>query len=90
MRFPGSRGEVPLHLVEPPLAQIMLLEQAAEAAHRHLVRHRLAVKIDVSDRKIVARCPDVLCGLSAMHQHRASASRRQRNTTSEAAALSYP
>jgi hypothetical protein len=37
---------MPLHLLEQLLAQIVRLEQVAEAAHRRLVRHRLAPEID--------------------------------------------
>jgi hypothetical protein len=33
------RGQVPLHLVEQPPAQIVLFEQVTEAAHRRLIRH---------------------------------------------------
>src|SRR5437763_7870632 len=41
------RCQVPLHFVEQLLAQIVLLEQVTEAAHRRLVGHRLAAEIDV-------------------------------------------
>ena len=37
---------VSLDLVEQPPAQIVRLEQVAEAAHRGLVRHRLAAQIN--------------------------------------------
>jgi hypothetical protein len=40
------RRQMPLRLVEQPPAQIMLFEQVAEAAHRRLIRHRLAPEID--------------------------------------------
>jgi len=40
------RGQVPLHLVEQPAAEIVLLEQVAKAAHRRLIRHRLAAEVD--------------------------------------------
>jgi hypothetical protein len=43
---------VPLHLVEQPPGQIVLLEQVAEAAHRGLVRNRLAAEIDPDERRI--------------------------------------
>jgi hypothetical protein len=46
-------------LVEQPPAQIVFLEQVAEAAHRRLVRHRLAAKVDANKtphrRRIVQR-----------------------------------
>ena len=35
-----------MHLVEQLWAQIVLVEQVAEAAHRSLVRHRLTSEID--------------------------------------------
>jgi hypothetical protein len=35
-----------LHRVEQPSAEIVLLEQVAEAAHRRLVGHRLAAEVD--------------------------------------------
>src|SRR5439155_1727554 len=38
--------QVPVHLVEQLTAQIVLLEQVAEAAHRGLVRHRLTTQVD--------------------------------------------
>jgi hypothetical protein len=41
-----------LHLVEQPLAQIMLLEQVAEAAHCRLIRHCLAAKVDANKSRI--------------------------------------
>jgi len=44
--FSPFARQVPLHLVEQPLAQIVLLEQVTEAAHRRLVRHRLVAKVD--------------------------------------------
>src|ERR1700757_2881093 len=37
---------MPLHLVEQLLAQIVGFQQMAEAAHRRLVRHRLAAEIN--------------------------------------------
>jgi hypothetical protein len=37
---------VPLHLVEQLAPQIVPLQQVAEAAHRGLVRHRLASQVD--------------------------------------------
>jgi hypothetical protein len=50
--LPGVRGslggQVPLHLVERPPAQIMRLEQMAEPTHRRLVRHRLAAEVDAN------------------------------------------
>jgi len=39
---------MPLHLVEQLAGQIVLLEQMAEAAHRGLVRHRLASEVDAN------------------------------------------
>jgi hypothetical protein len=41
-----SGRQMLLYLVKQPPAQIMLFEQVAEAAHRRLVRHRLAPEID--------------------------------------------
>src|SRR5262245_28373618 len=53
---------MPLHLFEQPPAQIMLLEQMAEAAHRRFVGHRLAAEIDPDKtphrRRIVERLFD--------------------------------
>src|SRR5204862_6331695 len=40
------RCQMPLHLVEQLLAQIVSFEQVAEPTHRRLVRHRLAAEID--------------------------------------------
>ena len=50
--FQPLRRQVPLHLVEQPPGQIVLLEQVAEAAHRGLVRNRLAAEIDPDERRI--------------------------------------
>jgi hypothetical protein len=44
--------QMPLHLIEQSAAQIVRLEQVAEAAHRRLVRHRLATEIDATNRRI--------------------------------------
>src|SRR6478735_9394773 len=53
---------MPLHLVEQLLAQIVLLDQVTKAAHRRLVRHRLAAEIDPDKaahrRRIVERLLD--------------------------------
>jgi hypothetical protein len=46
--------QVPLHLVEQPSAEIVRLQQVAEAAHRRLVRHRLAAEIDPDKRRIAS------------------------------------
>ena len=43
------RRDVPLHLVEQPLAESVRLEQVAEAAHRRLVRYRLAAEVDADE-----------------------------------------
>jgi hypothetical protein len=40
------RRQMPLHLVKQLPTQIVLLQQVAEAAHRSLVRHRLAAEGD--------------------------------------------
>ena len=42
-------GEMPLHLGEQPPAQIVRLQQVAEAAHRRLVRNRLAAEVDADE-----------------------------------------
>jgi hypothetical protein len=44
--FQSLGRQVPLRLVEQPPAQIVLLQQVAEATHRRLVGHRLAAEID--------------------------------------------
>jgi hypothetical protein len=44
---------VPVHLVEQPPAQVMLLEQVAEAAYRRLSRHRLAAEVDACRRLVI-------------------------------------
>src|SRR5262249_46616866 len=51
------RRQVPLHRVEQPPAQIMLLEQMAEAAHRGFVGDRLAPEIDPDE---IAHCPRIV------------------------------
>src|SRR6516165_7873267 len=43
------RREVPLHLVEQPPAESVRLAQVAEAAHRRLVRYRLAAEVDADE-----------------------------------------
>src|SRR6266436_2092869 len=48
---------MPLHLVERLPAQIVLLEQMAEAAHRRLIRHRFAAEIDADK---IAHCPRIV------------------------------
>ena len=40
---------MPLHLVEQLPAQIVGFQQMAEAAHRGLVRHRLAAEINADE-----------------------------------------
>jgi hypothetical protein len=45
---------VPLHLVEQQPAQIVLLEQVAEAAHRRLVGHRLAAEVAMPTKRRIA------------------------------------
>jgi len=47
-------AKLPLHLVEQPPAQIVLLEQVAETAHRGLVRRRFATEVD-PDKKAAHR-----------------------------------
>jgi hypothetical protein len=49
--FQALGGQVPLHLVEQPPAQIVLLQQVAEAAHRRFIRHRLSPKSLPSRRR---------------------------------------
>ena len=49
------RRQMPLHLVEQLTAQIVRFQQVAEAAHRGLVRHRLAAKIDLTKLRIASR-----------------------------------
>jgi hypothetical protein len=46
--------QMPLHLVEQLPAQIVLLEQVTKAAHRGLIRHRLAAEIDATKRRIAS------------------------------------
>jgi hypothetical protein len=46
---------VPLHLLEQPLAQIVLFEQVTEATNRRLVRHRLAAEVDADRRQLTAQ-----------------------------------
>jgi hypothetical protein len=46
--------ELPLHLVEQRPAQIVLLQQVAEATHCRLVRHRLAAEIDADEARIAS------------------------------------
>jgi hypothetical protein len=48
------RRQMPLHLVEQPPAQIVLLKQAAETAHRGLIRHRLAAEVDPDKCRIAS------------------------------------
>jgi hypothetical protein len=47
--------QVPLHLLEQPLAQIVLFEQVTEAANRRLVRYRLAAEVDADRRQLTAQ-----------------------------------
>src|SRR5215471_2451484 len=42
------RRQVPLHLIKQLPAEIVLFEQMAEAAHRRLIRHRLAAEVDAN------------------------------------------
>jgi hypothetical protein len=46
------RRQVPVHLVEQSVAQIVLLQQMAKAAHRRLIGHRLAAEVDANKRRI--------------------------------------
>jgi hypothetical protein len=48
------RRQMPSHLVEQLLAQIVLLQQMAEAAHRGLVRYRLAAKVEPTKCRIAS------------------------------------
>ena len=57
--FSPFDGQVPLHLVEQLLAQIVRLEQVTEAAHRGFVGRRLAAEIDVDKaphRRRIVKC----------------------------------
>jgi hypothetical protein len=61
---------VPLDFVEQPPAQIVRLEQVAEAAHRGLVRHRLAVEYLTWTSAIpssAARLTNQSCGKDSRH-----------------------
>src|SRR5262249_61607985 len=51
------RARVPTPLAEQPPAQVMLLEQMAEAAHRGFVGYRLAPEIDPDE---IAHCPRIV------------------------------
>src|SRR5262249_18112687 len=56
-RLGACRGQVARHLGKQPPAQIVRLEQMAEAAHRGFVGDRLAPEIDPDE---IAHCPPIV------------------------------
>ncbi len=57
-----ARLEMAVNLLEHPSAQIVLLEQMAETAHRRLVGHRLAAQVDADEaphrKRVIQRLLD--------------------------------
>jgi hypothetical protein len=60
LQSPGL--QMPMHFLEDPAAQVVLLQQMPEAANRGLVRHRLAAQVDADEaahrRRIIERFLD--------------------------------